>query len=226
MVLNLLPALVIGYIFPAILMALPSPHIVSNAFQRRALVLWNLFPLSMFLLLKILGAMTSSSLYPLWSRSGKESAVFAPREHIRSIRIVNFIAMVMSAVVHVSILTLSISTVIFPSIFNEAYIADFSPRALFSPPMAIGRGETVGDGVRGFFLWDQVAGYPLMILVMMMQLRIAAHSLGVGISWVKMVGMAMGVSCIAGPGSACLALSWLRDEMLFGSGDEVKGEEK
>ncbi len=202
-------------------MALPSPQIVSNAFQQRVLVLWNLFPLSLFLLLKILGTITSS-LYPLGSPRGAVS----PQEHLRSIRIVNSIAMVMSAVVHVGIVTLSISTVIFPVMFNEAYIADFSPRALFAPPVAIGGGETVGDGVRGFFLWDQIAGYPVMMLVMMMQLRAAADSLGVGISWMKMVGMAMGVSCVAGPGSACLALSWLRDEMLFGSGEEGRGEEK
>ena len=78
------------------------------------------------------------------------------------------------------------------------------------------KGETVRDGVRSFFLWDQVFGYSAFMLVMAMQLRTAVVARGLPTNWGKVVGLAVLILVIAGPGSACLALSWLRDEMLFG----------
>lgn len=205
------------------MMALPSPQIISNGFQQRALLVWNLFPLSFLLLHKILGAMTTLCL-PNWKPERRSAT--SVQEHIRAIRIMNFIAIFVSAFVHIALVSLSICTVMFPIIFTEGFLTELNPRSLFLPPMSMSRGETVGDGVRGFLLWDQVAGYPVMILVMMRQLRMAGNSLARTTSWINMAGMAVGIACVAGPGSACLALSWLRDELLFGCGGEMKAEEK
>lgn len=80
------------------------------------------------------------------------------------------------------------------------------------------RGKTVGNGVRSFFLWDQVFEFPIVILVMMLELRIAAVSRGSLFSLPKLLGLSVLITLVAGPGSASLALSWLRDEILFLSG--------
>ncbi|KAL8886472.1 MAG: hypothetical protein Q9215_005829 [Flavoplaca cf. flavocitrina] len=119
------------------------------------------------------------------------------------------------------ILAGSISTLLFPALFNPKYVTELGPASVFLPPISIDRGDSVGAGFRSFFLWDQAAGYPVMIMVMIMQLRTAYMSRGVSTSWAKMIGSAVLISLVAGPGSACLALSWWRDEILFG----VEGED-
>ena len=84
----------------------------------------------------------------------------------------------------------------------------------------------MGDGVRSFLLWVQAFGFPTVILVMILQLRTAVIARGLPTSWMKSVGLAGSTSCVAGSGSACLALSWLRDEILFDFGREASGKHK
>ena len=196
-------------------MALPSPKIVTNNFQQMALVSWNLFPLLVFGILKFLGV-----LVPVFSRWQSDRPALSPQEHLRLVRLVSFASLIVSAAVHIAVVTISISSVLFPALFDAKAVEDLSPVSIFLPPISIRRGETVGDGVRSFFLWDQASGYPIMIIVMMLQLRTAATSRGMSTSWEKLFGFAALVTFVAGPGSACLALSWLRDETLFGY-DEV-----
>jgi len=200
-------------------MALPSPRIVSNNFQQLALVSWNLFPLLVFVHLKFLGAVV-----PIFSGRRNDRPASSPQEHLRVVTLVSVAALVLSAAVHVGAIAVSIVTVVFPALFDAKYVEELSPASMFLPPVSISRSETVGDGVRGFFLWDQAFGYPVMILVMLLQLRTAAVSQGLSTSWAKLLGLAVLITCIAGPGSACLALSWLRDEMLFGSDREASAK--
>jgi hypothetical protein len=73
MALLIIPALGFGYVLPAVLMALPSPKIVTNNFQQLALVSWNLFPLLVFGLLNFLGATI-----PVFSRRRNDLPVSSP----------------------------------------------------------------------------------------------------------------------------------------------------
>ncbi|KAM0800658.1 hypothetical protein BDR22DRAFT_908273, partial [Usnea florida] len=210
MTLFVLPALCFGYVLPAVLMALPSRKIVTNNFQQMALVSWNLFPLLVFGILKFLGI-----LVPVFSRWRSDRPASSPQEHIRLVRLVSFASLVVSTAIHIAVITVSISSVLFPTLFDAEHLGDLSPASIFLRPVSIRRGDTVGDGVRSFFLWDQASGYPIMMIVMILQLRTAATSRGTSTSWVKLFGFAVLISCIAGPGSACLAISWLKDETLF-----------
>jgi len=221
MALLIIPALGFGYVLPAVLMALPSPKIVTNNFQQLALVSWNLFPLLVSGLLNFLGATI-----PVFSRRRNDLPASSPQEHLRVVRLVSFASLIVGAAVHVGVITVSISTVLFPALFDAKFLEELSPASMFLPPVTVQRGETVGDGVRSFFLWDQAFGYPVMISVMMVQLRTAVFSRGLSASWATLLGLAVLVTCIAGPGSACLALSWLRDEILFGCDGVASGEHK
>ena len=213
MTLLIFPALVFGYVVPAVSMALPPPQIVTNSFQQLAVVTWNLYPLLVLVILKSLGALA-----PIFS--GQRN------EHLRVVRLVSCASLAMSSAVHVGVSAVSISTILFPALFDAKYAPELSPASLFLPPISIAQGSTVGDGVRSFFLWDQAFGYPIVILVMMLQLRTAVITRGLPTSWTKSVGFAVLTSCVAGPGSACLALSWLRDEILFSFEGEAGGKPK
>ncbi|KAL8835384.1 MAG: hypothetical protein Q9176_006955 [Flavoplaca citrina] len=216
MILSILPALALGYILPAILMALPSPKLVSNDFQQLAVVFWNVFPLLVFGFLRIFG-----TIIPILTGQPKNRSATSPDNHLRCVRFVSLTSLMLSADLHVAIVAGSISTLLFPALFNPKYVTELGPASVFLPPISIDRGDSVGAGFRSFFLWDQAAGYPVMIMVMIMQLRTAYMSRGVSTSWAKMIGSAVLISLVAGPGSACLALSWWRDEILFG----VEGED-
>lgn len=218
MTLLLLPALALGYVVPAVCMALPSPGIVTNNFQQLAVVTWNLYPLLVLVILNVLGALASP--FSGWQIDRPA------QEHLQVVRLVNCASLAMSSAVHIGVSAVSISTILFPVLFNAKYVQELSPASLLLPPISITQGSTVGDGFRGFCLWDQVFGYPVVILVMMLQLRTAMIARGLPTSWLKSVGLVILISCVAGPGSACLALSWLRDEILFDFNAEASAKQK
>lgn len=221
MTLLILPALVLGYVVPAVCMALPSPGIVTNNFQQLAVVTWNLFPLLVLVILKFLGAFV-----PMFSSRRNDRPARSPQEHLRAVRLVSCASLAISSAVHIGVSAVSISTILFPALFNAKYARELSPASLVLPPISITQGSTVGDGIRSFFLWDQVFGYPVVILVMMLQLRTAVIARGFPTSWLKSLGLVVLTTCVAGPGSACLALSWLRDEILFDFDVEASGSHK
>lgn len=216
------PAVILGYIFPAVLMGLPSPTITTNNFKQLAVVAWNVYPLIILIILWISASMTGA----LSHQSADRSKV-SPREHLRAVRWSNSIALGISSVTHISICAVSFSTILFPDLFNTKYTQALRPASIFLPPISINRGNTVGDGVRSFLMWDQICGCSVVILVMLVQLRTATIATGKKSSWIKSIGAATLISCVAGPGSASLAISWWRDEMVFGDGvADGDGEKK
>jgi hypothetical protein len=211
-------ALAVGYILPAALMGLPSPSVVSNSFQQWALVAWNVYPLLSHVVLKAYLAVFGKN-DDAAPRASSEKQAKSPQQssHLSSIRFATGVTLALSFAVHAAVLGVSISTVLFPNLFSTPYVSQLSPTSLFAPPLAISSGSTVGDGLRSFFLWDQVAGYLAMHLASLVQLQNAARVSKKSFSWVKAIGITTAVSIVAGPGSACLLVSWLRDEMLFGN---------
>ncbi|KAL2834226.1 hypothetical protein BDW59DRAFT_168571 [Aspergillus cavernicola] len=225
----LLPASIVGYLLPAVFMCLPSssstaqPPLVSNTFQQFAIIIWNIYPVlilaSLYLIRPALSSSTTTA-----SINAKKTT------HIKAIRITTLLTLLLSSAFHISIIGLSLSTVLFPSLFQPHSINQLSPSAIFLPPLSPGpQALTPGDGVRGFLLWDQVVGYATVMVVVLLELRSALVSVqawGWGQGW-KVGGVAVGVSLVLGPGSACLVGSWLRDEILFGGWEvQTKGEKK
>ncbi|KGO77078.1 hypothetical protein PITC_006860 [Penicillium italicum] len=210
------PSLAVGYVLPAVAMALPSPTIVSNDFQQLALVAWNVFPFNVFLVHQALRVIFPSS--PATSISASA--------HRKAIRILSVVSMLVSFTVHVVLSSISLTTLLFPSLWAPGFISDFLPAALVIPPVSFTRGTTVGDGVRSFLLWDQVFGYMVAILIAWLQLHTVLVARGKRLGWVKSVVWIVGGAAIAGPGSVCLAINWTRDEFLLNSEDIQRAGQK
>ncbi|KAH7311399.1 hypothetical protein B0I35DRAFT_357085 [Stachybotrys elegans] len=204
----LLPALAIGYVVPAIAMAIPSRSLASNNFQQLALIAWNIFPVWVMIILKT---------FSLGSASGSQrnKALATPQQHLKAARWVNSTTIVLSSAMHVATWAISLSTLLFPSLFNSGLSQHLRPSSVFLPTLSVAHGATVGDGVHSFFYWDQVAGYTTVALVMLLQLRAAMLATGRSFNWMQAIGATLLGSLVLGPGSACLAISWLRDEVLF-----------
>ncbi|KAL4785500.1 hypothetical protein BJX76DRAFT_366925 [Aspergillus varians] len=245
----LLPATAIGYFVTAFLMCLPSypltitPPLVSNTFQQIAMAVWNMYPVVilavMYLARPALKPIISSTMLRKWpssttpaSETKKKPATSPPSPvkvaattHLQAVRVSSLLALTISSTMHLSTLGVSLATVLFPALFQPAYIKELSPASLFLPPVSLGpKVITAGDGVRSFLLWDQVACYSLFIVITAMELhsavrarnRRAASTSPSPLLLPKMAGAAGFISLVLGPGSACLVGSWMRDEILFG----------
>ncbi|KAI9042446.1 uncharacterized protein KD926_005525 [Aspergillus affinis] len=145
--------------------------------------------------------------------------------HLYAVQATAILTLVINSAIHLFIVGLSISTLLFPSIFHPSYVNEFRPSSLFLPPLAPGpKALTPGDGVRGFLLWDHVVTYSTVLVVVCLELRNAFNAVqGAGSNkTLKLSAWSIGsiglvISLVMGPGSACLVASWARDEILFGN---------
>lgn len=209
-------ALVLCYLGPAILMSLRSPEVVSNSFQQSAIVLWNTCPLWIAAIHTLLEALIKSYM----PRSNLDQVQSG--QHMTALRIVNTIAIVISFVGHASCISLAVANSVFPSIFAPEYQGAFTLYELFVPPIAWSQVKTVGDGVRGFFLWDQMAGYAAILILVFAQLERVAHIQGRQYKWLGCALAGTGSLLVLGPGATCLLTSWIRAELLHE--DAERGE--
>ncbi|KAL4874742.1 hypothetical protein BJY04DRAFT_233374 [Aspergillus karnatakaensis] len=224
----LLPALVLGYILPAFIMGLPgssamaTPALVSDTFKQYAIVAWNVFPLIVLVFLHLLCPFAITKTNTLINQ--KKATPKSNRAHLRIIRVTTLLTLVISASSHLIISGLSLTTLIFPSIFDPAYINELAPSQIFLPPVSPApKALTPGDGTRGFLLWDQVVGYSTVLVVVFLEVRCALNAVqaagpgkNVTLSPWLVGAVGLGLTLVLGPGSALLVGSWVRDEILFG----------
>ena len=219
-------ALAIGYVLPAILMALPSPQPVSNGFQQMAVVAWNLFPVLVSLVQTALE--TSSSMLGLVPATKKPS----PQQHLRAVRVAYVCGLIVSAASHIAIVSLSATTVLFPFFYQAEYIHAFSPKALIVPPTSWASVANIGEGVRGFLLWDQVWSYATMLLLALVQLARVAPASVKSFGTLRLTLSVLVGIVVAGPGSVCMVLNWIGDESVIqqdlaaADGEERSSNEK
>ena len=125
----LLPAsLLLGYLLPAALMSLPSPSFVTNSFQQMAIVLWNVFPILVFMVHRVLSEL-DRLLFPCKAGRG-----LSPERHLRAARFAYSCAMIVGAVSHLSYMLLGTFTMLFTFMFHLEYARAFSPKKLMVPP--------------------------------------------------------------------------------------------
>ncbi|KAJ5736897.1 uncharacterized protein N7483_002022 [Penicillium malachiteum] len=209
----LLPAIFIGYVLPMVLMGLPSPYFVSNNFQQWTIVIWNAFPIIMYTIIatgeRILSLRSSSS-SPKISMSSSQAA------HLRVVRLMSIVSVAVGLALHVAVTTISASAALFPALFDSKYVKELTPLSLMTPPLSLAGGDTVGDGIHGFMLWDQIIGFSLVQLVFLSQLRNALRfSNFQHRGWIGLGTVAFLLSFVVGPGTTVIVTSWLRDEILF-----------
>lgn len=231
----LLPGAVVSYALPLILMGLPSPVLVSNGFQQWAIVAWNAFPLLLLAAVKVgeplVSAIFSRQSSPSWfghdKNDSSSSVQTSASQHLRTVRWLGAGAVAVGFAMHIAVAAVSFSAALFPAIFAEGYAEALHPMELAMPPVAITPAQGVGDGIWGFMVWDQVAGFTIVLLVMLAQLRTAvlqtqmAQLNGVGggykdFSWTLGAFGALVMSLAMGPGAAIMVVSWARDEVLYG----------
>ncbi|OAQ59316.1 hypothetical protein VFPPC_10379 [Pochonia chlamydosporia 170] len=224
----LVPAIVLGFVAPVVFMGLLSPDVVTHEFKQWAIVIWNTFPLIMLALLK-LGEAILDALLPASKSLSSGNPRHSEEQHLSVVRYISVVSILVGFTLHVSVAAVSVSTVLFPRLFNANYVKDLHPLNLVLPPIAISKATTVGDGILGFMLWDQVIGYSLVLIVFLVQL----HNVHLVSNFTRSYGLIYSgilsgiLSIFVGPGTVIIAISWLRDELLYGVGQkETRARQK
>lgn len=223
-------SLLLGYLVPSFLMCIKSPGVVSNNFQQKAIATWNVFPLWVLCVQKILEHLATRGL-------GQTTLGGSRLAHMRALRAVNTIVAAAGFASHVMFLSVAASSALLPGIWAPGIAQDFSPRRLLVPPIPLltsERSSTVGDGVRGFFMWDMLFGFLLAILVALWQFEAATRASGKPLRVLPAATAVAIGSAVLGPGTTTLMVSWARDELLFdvvadvverlGDGELMNGE--
>ncbi|KAI1879702.1 hypothetical protein JX265_002656 [Neoarthrinium moseri] len=209
----LLPATYVNFIGSMIIMSLPVPSMVSSNFRQWAIIIWNLFPIGISAFVH-LGEPLWSALLP--AASSRDSGHTA---HLRVVRYLSTSAMALGFAVHVGVAAVSLSAALFPAVFAPGYAELLHPLSVAVPPIAVEKAQSPGDGIWSFVVWDQVFGFSFVMLLFLAQLQNAmrfSDRFG-SFSWAKSCVLGFLSSFLIGPGVTIVAISWLRDEVLYGA---------
>jgi hypothetical protein len=219
--LRVLPfSVVLGYIIPSIVLGLPSPGVASYAGQQATIAVWTPFPAWVGLGQSVL-TWADHRLFTS-PPSTPTSASNVQSNHLKAIRPVYMFALIGSSLIHISTIAISLSTVLFPALFEAKYLSEFAPANLLFPRN--GYVDAIGAGVLNFMQWDQWIGYTAVLIWALALLKgdeqVALKTL---LLWGAETVVA---SILAGPGGAAVWMTWKRDEMALGGGDSADPPEK
>ena len=203
-------SILLGYVIPSILIGISSPNVASYASQQAAIAVWTPFPVWVGLAQLIFtwcGANLSASKSTALSSSGGSHETY-----LRALRRVYLFALVCSALVHVGVVVISMSTMIFPAIFTTSIHSEFMPTNILFPKNS--QVDTIGAGVLNFMQWDQWVGY-IALLTWVLKLDQSDQD-SAARSWKAWLWRGLEIVfsvALLGPGGAAVLFVWRRDEL-------------
>jgi hypothetical protein len=212
--LTILPlAVILGYIVPSVLMALPSPSIVSPVEHQQYIALWQPFPVWCI-------AFHMSIRYVCNLMVGsKDTANKGPQtalgtSYLNSAKNVYRFIIGLCLITHLPALVI---TLLPPSAFSNAapFIqnlskADFASVYLPYVPTLTHQVPSFAAGVHAFLQWDMYIGAGAMLLWGVLLHRNAATEK----TAVELLGKIGLWTVLAGPSAALVVVLWERDEMV------------
>ncbi|KAK0637819.1 Citreoviridin biosynthesis protein D [Lasiodiplodia hormozganensis] len=214
-------AMTLGYVAPSLAMALPSPILTTPLVQQWLASAWQIFPVWIYLARTVVlpPFFTSRASTP-----SSPAAAAAASYHAASTT--HLFALLLAALPHATTLTLSLSSLAFPSLFAPATAAALHPAAVFLPKLSPAGTTGVGlaEGVTRFMQWDElVSSVASVVWAGTVYLRDTRTKGGKRFGVLGVVVRAVGWSVIGGPAAAAVGLVWARDEGVLGW-EEVGGK--
>ncbi|KAL1620252.1 hypothetical protein SLS56_009744 [Neofusicoccum ribis] len=212
---RLLPwSMFLGYIIPGIAMAIPSPSLLPTATQQTLITLWQVFPLWVTL---------STALLRPFFRPTTTTPTTTTNPHL--------FALLLAALPHATTLSLSLTTLLLPSLFAPATTASLHPAAVFLPKRSLpGTDPGLAEATLRFMQWDEAVSTAAAVVwaatIYLRDVRAATkQSSAVGLA-VGVMGRMVGWTVVGGPAAAAVALVWARDEVVFGVEREREGRKR
>lgn len=213
----------LGYLLPLVMMCLKSPTFTSFETHQAWMSIWQVFPIGVAILQVIL-----SKLFSIVSPAKSKYRLAAERNAhlLRQLRRVYLFAFIVSSVTHIAAWTLSISSLLFPALFNSSIIPYLHPKSWILPPFPTSTKPTpnVGEGFLNFLLYDEYIGSSATLIWALVINRNMHAGTIAWEGWFSRLAKVIGVSLLAGPASAVVLLVWERDELAFAAAED--GESK
>jgi hypothetical protein len=206
------PSFVLGYIVPIILLALPTPKIVTYKFKHTLAgwyQQWNLFiAFFHYGYFHLIADKTQSSSWPDQYASS----------NLSSLRVVYGLAFMMASIPHWTVCVISFMAWLCPSIFNEKKVECLKPANVLVPtlPFTQRKARNMAQGFLWLIQWDYILG-TLGMIVWALVLHVNARDVyGVDDSRSYMLLRFSAYTFVGGPAALPVMVLWERDEWVFG----------
>ena len=203
---------ILGYVLPAILQGLPSPAVTSYETHQVFMSVWQGFPVVTGVLQPAVRSLLSR-LLPSTTTEYQSSA--ERRAHVLGrLRAVYAFAILCAAIPHIGAWTLSLSSVLFPAIFNPAVALHLHPRRVFLPPAPNSSRKVsgMGEGLLVILLYDEYIGSLATTLWAISVNQTSSTRAHTWSAWSSLVAKTAGLAIVAGPCAPMIWLLWERDE--------------
>ncbi|KAI9756202.1 MAG: hypothetical protein M4579_003942 [Chaenotheca gracillima] len=208
-------SLILGFVVPSTLAALPSPRFSTFDEHQIIMAVWQLFPAVVGSLQFVLSRLLSNFLpfEPQYRSAAERTA-----RSMQAVRFVYLFGFAIGAVTHIAALTISISSVLLPGMFGGDLATLFHPSKVFVPPLPNTdlKVDNIADGMLYFLHYDQYLGFLSTIIWASTLFR---HARLQKLTMNGLLGLFVriaGLTLVAGPGSTALVLIWNRDELVVG----------
>lgn len=212
---------IVGFVFPSVLMALPTPSVLSLSSKITAILVWQAFPLWT----TVYNYVWSFALWPKIEYT-KEADRLANQLSI--LRNVYKFGLALSVPAHIATWTLSLSAVVFPSLLTAAAQSELHPASVFLPPNPFGDAKAVdiAQGSKWFLQYDYAitsTAYVLWALASRYSKSVkqATKDQSSSFDAVALVGV-LGKIALLGPLATALTLIWERDEIIFAQAGAIE----
>jgi hypothetical protein len=201
----------VGYIVPAILMALPFPSVVTSDQKQIYMAVWQVFPISVAVLQQVFKRVLSGSSSIL--------AKSSPTTTIWCLRLTYAFALMCAGTTHLQAVSLAGAYDLFPPLFDKNHKGSLGLRRAFVPGgyLPSHKVANVNEGALRFLQYDEYIGSTAVLIWASFMAARAwpkdASSLG------AIAAVFIGAfTCITrGPIAAATILLWMRDEIVLES---------
>jgi hypothetical protein len=209
--LKMLPwSIILGYVVPSLLMALPSPAIVSPTVHQQFIALWQPFPL-----LTVVVQWSGKFIYTLFATKTSQNDSSQAKSYVKAVGYVYGFVLTLCMISHIPVLAI---TLLPPSAFPEssAVLTRLSQSDFFGvyvpyPPVLGLRFSDLAEGIQNFLIWDLYIGMSSVLLWAILLYRNATGGISNKSSWPKVAWKILTWTLISGPMGAATILLWERD---------------
>ena len=204
----------LGYGLPAMLLALPAPSIHTYESKQICMALWQVFPIWV--------AFFQHAVSWVISRlSPSKIIVNQNAQRIRMLRSVYMFLLAIASITHISALTVTATSMLFPDLYTQKYRGVFDFSMVFAP-MAVTpsiQPSSVGSGAFLLIQYDEMVGSTAVVL-WAATLFVQANKYSKGEQYDQWLALAVGIplfTCLTGPIGCAVVFFWIREELVFSS---------
>jgi hypothetical protein len=216
-------SLLLGYLVPLVAMGIPSPTYITSTYQQAIIMLWNISPLSVALIQRLAVLLVLKE-----DQSPALSPRLQKRYLLNRFRRNHILAFIVSFASHAVFMSLSLFSLLFPSIFSTGYSNAFKPAIMIRLPLSTSRVSTIGEGTLDFMQWDAAVGFITTIMLATSQyVSLSSNQFGnlSCNSALLVAGTLVGI-VVVGPGATLTLISWAMDELVLATPNDSQSYAK